>query len=254
MPGPLSCTSMATPECVDSTRTVMAGAAGSQPWCRALPMRFWKTLVKRAPSTRSVTSSPVMVGCTPRAPSSCSSPEVAAASRADTVTGACSTSVRPARLRRRRSSTRSVTRDDALWMRAIESRMASASPISRSSSRAPRKPRMVTRGALRSWDTEYTNWAISSLRRRTSASKRRRSEMSMMDAMVAAPDDTCTGPSPISSGTSEPSLRRPRSSRPAPISRVEGSEKKPRTWSSWRSRRSGGTRSARGRPRSSPGP
>src|SRR5690349_14027950 len=86
---------------------------------------------------------------------------------------------------------------------------------------------------------------------RKRASARWRAVMSTMVLRTNIPSSVATGVSPISTGTCEPSLRRPYNSRPAPIARTLGSWKNALRWSGWFIRNCSGTSSSIGWPSSS---
>ncbi len=75
--------------------------------------------------------------------------------------------------------------------------------------------------------------------------------MSTMELSTNRPSSLWMGLSPISSGTSVPSLRRPKRSRPAPMARTSGAAKKAARCPGWASRKRSGTRRSTGSPISS---
>ena len=82
---------------------------------------------------------------------------------------------------------------------------------------------MARNGSRRSWDVTYSSVSSSRVRAVARSSARRRSVTSTSEASTIGPSGVRTGPRPISTGTSEPSLRRHVSSRPTPSVRAFGS-------------------------------
>src|SRR5213593_1050889 len=103
--------------------------------------------------------------------------------------------------------------------------------------KVPVKPMMALSGVRNSWLIVARKRSLAWLAFSNSMffscnvrSKRLRSVMSRMELLTSVPSSVSSGLRLISTGNSVPSLRRPKSSRPAPIGRTFGSSKNRPRW------------------------